>query len=217
MKNSQVPRVLVVSEDALTRAGLVAHLSKLRGYRVCGEAASARSARELRAKLRPSCAVLELPLLHGGGLSLAREFARGKPKVFTVALVRERRPETLHSVLQAGAHGVVWREEAAAALGPALDKVCAGGLYASPEVDTAILAAHQRGPQRAREGKMASLSQRELEVLEAIGHGRGPTAIAAELGRAVKTVETHMKRIREKLGLASTADLKRVAKCWAAG
>jgi len=59
--------------------------------------------------------------------------------------------------------------------------------------------------------RLDSLSIREIEVLRLIGKGLSRTQIAAELSRAAKTIDGHQKRILTKLGVATRADLMRLA------
>ncbi len=59
--------------------------------------------------------------------------------------------------------------------------------------------------------RLDSLSVREIEVLRLIGKGLSRTQIAAELSRAAKTIDGHQERILTKLGVASRADLMRLA------
>ena len=60
---------------------------------------------------------------------------------------------------------------------------------------------------RSRSGSLASLSDRELQVLQYITSARTPTQIAEHLGLSVKTVSTYRTRILEKLDLETTAEL----------
>ena len=57
----------------------------------------------------------------------------------------------------------------------------------------------------------ATLSHREREVLQLFADGGSTANIAAELHLSVKTIETHRKRIMDKLGLRSIAELTKYA------
>jgi len=74
--------------------------------------------------------------------------------------------------------------------------------------------AHKSGGKRT--GDAARLSDREFEVFTAIAQKLGPKAIAARLGISVKTVETHKKSIKEKLGIVTAAELQKRAEWWLA-
>ena len=60
-----------------------------------------------------------------------------------------------------------------------------------------------------------ALTQREREVLRQIARGHSTQDIAVKLGMSAKTVDSHRRNMREKLGLASAADLVRYAVQWA--
>jgi FixJ family two-component response regulator len=59
--------------------------------------------------------------------------------------------------------------------------------------------------------RLATLTQREREVMERVVAGKPNKVIADELGISVKTVETHRARVMEKMGAGSVAELVRIA------
>ena len=61
---------------------------------------------------------------------------------------------------------------------------------------------------------MDRLTDRELEVFEAIGRGQSTRQIAEQLHRSIKTIEAHREHIKEKLGLKNAAELSRRAFQW---
>jgi DNA-binding NarL/FixJ family response regulator len=67
---------------------------------------------------------------------------------------------------------------------------------------------------KPRNSKLESLSDRELQVFSLFGRGLGATRLAAELHLSVKTIETHQRRIKEKLGLRSAVELSKEATLW---
>ena len=61
---------------------------------------------------------------------------------------------------------------------------------------------------------MRALSDRELQVFGLIGRGRTTRQIAATLSRSVKTIESHLEHIKNKLGIVSSAELAHRATQW---
>ncbi|MHB8520420.1 MAG: response regulator transcription factor [Limisphaerales bacterium] len=61
------------------------------------------------------------------------------------------------------------------------------------------------------------LTDRELEIFQLIGQGKGTREIASQLGRSVKTIETHRATIMKKLALKSAAGLVLRATHWVEG
>jgi DNA-binding CsgD family transcriptional regulator len=79
---------------------------------------------------------------------------------------------------------------------------------------TESLAQLLQGDPSAHAGEVSPLSNRELFIFKLLGRNLGPTAIAAELGVSVKTIETHQHRIKQKLRLPSCPDLRFRAHEW---
>ena len=61
---------------------------------------------------------------------------------------------------------------------------------------------------------MRALSDRELQVFQLVGEGRTTRQIAAMLGRSIKTIESHVEHIKNKLGIESAAELAQRATQW---
>jgi DNA-binding NarL/FixJ family response regulator len=217
-KQMRRTRVLLVASEPMFRAGLKAVLEADGGFRVCGEAGDARSARGLCARVHPAMVVLVLPLAGATDFGLVRELSHLRRGVQTVVVVPQGDPETVRHALGAGARGLVRRADEA----PALCRVCrdvrCGRRDVSEEVKAELLHGLGRGAGGARTqggGDVRGLSTRELAVLSLMGQDLGPKAIAGQLGVSIKTVETHECRMREKLRLANAAQLRSLARQWA--
>ena len=90
------------------------------------------------------------------------------------------------------------------------DPVLAGRLYVSPQASGSILQDLAQG--QVLEGDGASpLTAREKETLQLITEGHTTAEIAERLFVSVKTVETHRKKIMDKLDLRSVAELTKYA------
>ncbi len=102
--------------------------------------------------------------------------------------------------------------QARQALGP--DRVRAGEERgAAMSMDTAAeyaLMLTDPGPPRSAPGP-GNLSAREQELVTLVAQGRTNAQIAAELHISVRTVGSHLDRIRDKTGCRRRADLTRLA------
>jgi DNA-binding NarL/FixJ family response regulator len=123
--------------------------------------------------------------------------------------------ETLFAerMLAMGARGFVMKKETSASILAAIRKVLAGEYYASPALGNRVVGrvAGARYSSRTPD----PLTTRECEVLADIAAGRSTHEIAQRLGINVKTVDSHRRSMRGKLGLTSAADLVRYAAQWA--
>jgi DNA-binding CsgD family transcriptional regulator len=86
-------------------------------------------------------------------------------------------------------------------------------VYVSEKMSASLLGALSG---LAGEGKteIARLSDREFEVLQLLGQGKGTREIAAQLGLSIKTVETHRMRVKSKLKVKTATELVRFAVRW---
>jgi DNA-binding NarL/FixJ family response regulator len=96
----------------------------------------------------------------------------------------------------------------------ALRQVLEGKLYMSESLAVAMAAQFVAGKALATGSVVEQLSDRELEVFELFGDGRGTRQIAESLGVSIKTVQAYCARIKEKLNLASATELVREAVRW---
>jgi DNA-binding NarL/FixJ family response regulator len=117
--------------------------------------------------------------------------------------------------LRAGADGYVMKNASVKSVVAAIRTVLAGEIAVSPALSARLL---QNAAGRKKQDESSSvvdiLSDRELEVFQAIGHGISTKEIAARLDRSVKTIETHRLRIKQKLHIPSNGQLIARAAWW---
>ena len=110
-----------------------------------------------------------------------------------------------------------WAEQSASAWWEAtvaaIREVLAGNSYMSAAMHEKLARA-LAVPRKKPEGPIASLSEREFEVLHLIGLGFSTREIAEKLNRSVKTIEAHQANIREKLNIRNGKELTRFAIQW---
>ena len=211
MAASRELSVLVVDGDPLTLRGLAASLSEMEGCRVLAAVGTARAARTVFEKQRVEILLMEYPLPGGDGLGLLHDFLRAQPAAHGVVIVNTDDRAMLERLLAAGAQAIVYRGDAPDELPAAFAAARSGGRFLSTHATQSMLASMAGKAHGDRTGDAARLSDREFEVFTAIAQKLGPKAIAARLGISVKTVETHKKSIKEKLGIVTAAELQKRA------
>lgn len=148
--------------------------------------------------------VLDLGLPGGTELETLRRVRELRPEV--PILVFSMFPEQKMGVaaIEAGADGYLCKTADRATIGEAVAETLAGRGYRNAHLRELLAKRVSE-----RRGRAAALSQRELEVLIALGRGRSNKEIAADFGISVTSVGTYRTRILDKLGLRTTADLLR--------
>lgn len=213
-KASRVSAVLIVHSSPVTRLGLAALINASPQFRVCAEADSAPVARELFTRHRPDIALLGLSLGQGDGIELIKDFRKHAPSVATLVVTFRGDSLSLERAFRAGARGYVLACDDTADILRGLTRISAGEFYASASATQLLLANVAAGALEPAVARVAALSDRELQIFRLIGAGVGPSRAAAELHLSVKTIEAHRSHIKEKLGLASGAELNARASRW---
>ncbi|MBN1527765.1 MAG: response regulator transcription factor [Thermoleophilaceae bacterium] len=205
------PRVLIVDDHQLFRAGVRAELEPL--LEVAGEAGGVAEAGERIASLRPDVVVVDVHMPDGGGVEVIRRAgAAGGPTPVFLALSVSDDPDDVIAVIRAGARGYVTKSISGPDLADAIRRVHGGDAVFSPRLAGFVLDAFA-GPAPAQaDGDLDGLTPREQEVLRHIARGYMYKEIALRLEISPKTVEAHVSSVLRKLQLSSRHELSR----WAA-
>jgi len=207
--------VLIVDDHPIVREGLASLLSKQPDFKVCGEAGDVRNALRLVDQTKPDVVTIDISLKEGDGLDLIRRIKAhdGSIRMLACSLY----DETLFAerALHAGAMGYVNKHEATRTIVNAIRQILDGKVYLSDRMLDRVAHRLIGGCDKVERPVVDILSDRELEVFQMIGSGLTLEQIARKLHIGAKTVETHKRRIKQKLKLENAAQLARDAAQWA--
>lgn len=211
----QLPRVVLVDDHAIFRAGVRAELDGL--VEVVGEAGDVDGAVREVVERTPDVVLLDVHLPGGGGVEILRRLALEAPGAKCLALSVSDDPEDVIAVIRAGARGYVTKTIAPAELADAIRRVQDDDAVFSPRLAGFVLDAFSSGAAApaaaaASDADLDQLTPREREVLRHIARGYLYKEIAQRLGISVKTVEAHVSAVLRKLQLSTRHELSR----WAA-
>jgi DNA-binding NarL/FixJ family response regulator len=124
-------------------------------------------------------------------------------------LVVSMHDESLYAerVLRAGGRGYIMKQEGGKMLMRAIRQVLSGQIYVSEKMSAKILEIFSGHRTDVAQSPVERLSDREFEVFQLVGQGRGTREIAGHLHLSAKTVEVHRANIKHKLELKRGADL----------
>jgi DNA-binding NarL/FixJ family response regulator len=207
-------RVMIVDDHPVVRHGLRELLSHEPDLELCGEAESAEEALRIVGGLAPDLVIVDILLKGNNGIDLVKRLRALHPGVRMLVASMHDESFLAERALRAGAMGYVCKQEPVERMLTAIRSVMRGGVYLTPDMTARIVqAATPHG--RAETGSaVPRLSDRELEVFEAIGRGRSTRAIAESLNLSVKTIETHRENIKRKLFLKNSTELVQRAWLW---
>ena len=209
--------LLVLDDHDIVRQGVMLLVQQEAWIARCRGAASIDEALLLMAQAPADAAIVDLSLKQESGLDAIARLLSGWPRLPIVVLSMYADPIHRQRALQRGAMGLVAKDDASEELIVALKKAVAGERFLSSSVrlrQIGELAGPGHEVLLSFNDALAQLTNRERQVLTLIGQGRSATEVAAELGRSVKTVETHRNNLREKLGLKSNRQLLQFSARW---
>lgn len=184
------------------RDGLRHLLERDHTCEVVGEASDTKATIQVAQELRPAILVLDISMPGGTVVQAIPTILCANPATRIVALTMHDDPAFLRAILAAGAVGFVLKRSAPAILLSAIEAVRRGRMFVDP-----MLSADD-GP---APGCQVRLSPREREVLVLLARGLTYREAGEQLHVGERTVETHRRKISEKLGLRSRAELLRYA------
>src|SRR6266481_1642517 len=198
-------RLLLADDHALIRQGLKALLEK-QGFQVVAEASDGQEALRSVQKTQPDVAIIDISMPVLNGVDAARELKKSSPKTKVILLTHHDEQYVTES-LRAGVRGYVLKSQAGDDLVHAIQEVCRGSVYLSPNISRAVVDAYLTKAYAPTD----PLSGRERQVLQLVGEGKSTKDVAAQLGISVKTAESHRARLMKKLDIHETASLVRYA------
>jgi DNA-binding NarL/FixJ family response regulator len=204
-----LPRVLIVDDDDLMRAGLAAVLATDPGIEVIGEAANGREAVELVGRDSPDVVLMDVRMPELDGIAATAALASAATSTKILILTTFDEDEFVFAALRAGAAGFLLKRTRPEDLVAAVHTVAGGEALLSPSVTRRVIdrmANDERLEPAPRPSDPAAelldeLTPREREVLDLIAKGLSNSEIAAALVVEESTVKTHVKRVLMKLGL----------------
>jgi two-component system, NarL family, response regulator NreC len=182
--------------------------------KVVGEAADGAETVNRARELESDVVLLDLSMPGPTSTVTIERLARLNPSPRVLVLTMHDDPVYLRSALQAGASGYIVKKAADVELLTAIRVVHRGGTFVNLTRPGEAELGHEarrvlRGSSAA--GQRRPLSRREAEVLRLLAQGHTNQEAADRLAVSIKTIETHRKRLGDKLGLKSRAELFRFA------
>jgi DNA-binding NarL/FixJ family response regulator len=207
---SPEPRVLIVDDHQLFRAGVRAELEPL--LEIAGEAAGVDEALDAIEARSPDVVLLDVHMPDGGGVEVIRRAATlsSTPPCFLALSVSDAAEDVI-AVIRAGARGYVTKTISRDELFDAIRRVSDGDAVFSPRLAGFVLDAFRTGEPLGADEELETLTPREREVLQLIARGYLYKEIAARLHLSVKTIEAHVSSVLRKLQLSTRHELTRWA------
>jgi DNA-binding NarL/FixJ family response regulator len=198
--------VLLVEDDALTRARLARAIAEHPELELAGEAGSCREARARLASSVPEVLLVDLGLPDGSGVDLIREVKERAATTEAMVITIFGDERHVVAAIEAGATGYVLKDGSNEYIGESILELLNGGSPISPAIARHLLRRFRDAPAPHPAADVPTLTEREHEVLELLVKGFTFAETGNLLDISAHTVTTHVKHIYEKLGVRSRAE-----------
>ena len=182
---------VVVADDHPAMLASIAGILARNGFEVVGQAADGQQALAQIEATNPDLALVDVRMPRMSGIEVAREAAVVAPDTAIVVYTAYGDLAILSEALDAGVRGFVLKEAPLADLVRALERVVRGEAYIDPVLAGALV--------NGRADQVASLTQREREVLRMLADGHSNEEIGKRLHISPETVRTHVRKAMAKL------------------
>ncbi|GGG74970.1 DNA-binding response regulator [Salipiger pallidus] len=196
-------RVVIVDDHPLVAEGIEAILDGYDDITVVATLSGGQEIVDRLEELAPDVILMDLNMPGIGGLSATEMILEQRPETRVLVLSMHDTPEYVSTALGHGASGYVLKDVPSEEVKRAIDAVMAGERYLCTGAEGAL--------RPVMSGGREQLTNREQVVLLQLAQGKSNKEVAIALDISVRTVETHRKNIKRKLGISSTAGLTRYA------
>jgi len=200
----KVTTVSIVDDEPELREHIAGYLSAMGNIRCQTSYASAEEALEHLPKEKPNVILMDINLGGMDGIECVRRLKLVMPDSQFLMLTVFEDTEKIFRALAAGASGYLLKRMPPKKLIEAIMEVLEGGSPMSAPIARKVVQSFQAAP--TKEGEHASLSQRELSVINGLAQGLAYKQIADQLGVSIHTVRNYIRRIYEKLHVQSRTE-----------
>lgn len=206
-------KIVLVEDHNIIRSGLRVFLEQQPDIVIAGEAANGQDAINLARELSPDVFLMDV-VLRGSeisGIQATRKITEMKKGIKVIALSVMEEQAYVKGMLSAGASGYLFKGCNEIELMEAIYSVINDETYFSKGAERVIQDAYVDMIQNPAKDRHGDLTDREVEILRLTALGENSKEIGDKLSIHRKTVDTHKRRILEKLNLRNIAELTRYA------
>ncbi|GAA6182097.1 MULTISPECIES: response regulator transcription factor [unclassified Shimia] len=196
-------KVMIVDDHPMVAEGIESILESYDDITVVGTLSNGREAIDKLSDLSPDVVLMDLNMPEIGGLTATEMLLERDAALRVLILSMHDSPEYISTALSHGAMGYILKDVPTEEIKTAIDAVMRGERYLCTGAQGSLepVGGSDREP----------LTSREQTVLLQLAQGKSNKDVANTLNISVRTVETHRKNIKRKLGISSTAGLTRYA------
>jgi NarL family two-component system response regulator LiaR len=199
--------ILLVEDHELVMESIHQSLEREANFAVVGEARDGEEAVRMARELKPDVIVMDISLPKINGIEATKQIKAFHPSVIILGLTAYDYEQYIFPLLDAGAAGYLLKDISSRELINAIKSVYRGEAVLHPTIARKVLERYRQTKERTERGyEPDSLTERETAVLKMAAKGMSNSEIAEELCLSVRTIESHLGSIFNKLGVGSRTE-----------
>lgn len=198
--------VSIIEDDAGVRGVVAGWIKETAGFRLAGEFTNVDAALAQLPKSKPDVALMDINLSGQSGIACIRQLKQVMPATQFVVFTVYEDSDHIFDALTAGASGYLMKQTPREELMASIRQVHAGGSPMSSYIARKVVQWFQKKPATASDVHREVLSPREHEILRLLARGKAYKEMADSLGLSMGTINTHVRRIYQKLHVSSRSE-----------
>jgi DNA-binding NarL/FixJ family response regulator len=199
-------RIVVADDHEVVREGTRRMLERESDMTVVGEAVNGTDAVDLVDAVEPDVVVLDVRMPGLNGIESTRQIKQAHPHVRVLVFTAHNDDRYVFPLLDAGADGYMLKTSGQRDLVKAIRDVCRGQTALHPAVAQRVVQRLTQGGRFKGEDMVESLTEREMEVLEAVARGWSNKEVSEALNISPHTVQVHLSNIFGKIGVKTRTE-----------
>jgi len=200
-------RVFLVDDHEIVRLGLMTLINDQPDMEVVGEAGSAADTLAGIHRARPDVVLMDIQLPGEGGIQVTRSTLAHFPQMKVVILTSFADDDLVLRAISAGAVGYVLKQVGNDELLRAIRSAATGAASLDPTTTARLLNYVRSAEHKVDQDAFRNLSEREMDVLSELAHGRTNAEIGRLLNLSEKTARNYVSSILEKLSMSNRIEL----------
>jgi two-component system NarL family response regulator len=194
-------KILIVEDDPLMQLGLAQALGNEKQFEILGQVEDGYGAVKQAIALQPDIVIMDIGLPGLDGIEATKQIKAAVPQIHIVVLTSHTLPDEIIAALASGADAYCVKGATLEQLIKAIDAAKDGATYLDPQIARTVIENLTAPPAQAPSTNIASLSDREIDVLKLIVEGKSNQEIAKDLYLSTNTIKTHVRGIMNKLSV----------------